>query len=67
MAHEVDKDMDSYFLAGVYKFTRGEAGLLFRYNVFNATMVPVATAFKTKTWACARLHEGHLRAGLCRG
>jgi len=58
LAHEVDKDMDSYFLAGVYKFGAGEGGLLFRYNVFNATMVPVATAFKAKTWALAPYFKG---------
>jgi len=53
LVHEVDKDMDSYFLAGVYKFAQGEAGILFRYNVFNATMVQasLANAFKAKTWA----------------
>jgi hypothetical protein len=56
--HEVDKDMDSYFVAGVYKFGAGEAGALFRYNVFNATMVPVATAFKNKTWAVAPYFRG---------
>jgi hypothetical protein len=50
---EVDKDNDSYFLAGIYKFKGGDAGVLFRYNMFNAASSPLTGNYKTKTYAVA--------------
>ncbi len=52
-AHEVDKDNDNYVLAGIYNFQGGSAGLLLKYVANNAGMVPVATAYKTKTYVVA--------------
>jgi hypothetical protein len=52
-AHEVDKDYDNYVLAGIYNFGSGNAGLLLKYNNNRSGMVPVATAYKSKTYVVA--------------
>jgi len=46
-AGKVDADADNYYLAGIYNFTGGEAGLLYKYIV-DARQRPTASAYKTK-------------------
>jgi hypothetical protein len=58
LAHEVNKDNDSYYLAGVYNFTGGNAGILFRYNKWGYYSVPVAGGFQQKTYAAVPYLKG---------
>jgi len=49
-AGKVDVDADNYFLAGIYGFKGGEAGLLFKY-VYDARPRVTAVPYKTKVMA----------------
>lgn len=49
LTHEVDKDNDVYYLAGIYNFKGGSAGLMVQYNMLNARNIPPA-GYKTKTF-----------------